>query len=250
LRDIVLFSGSKIHVYNVAGALLDYFPITVRLSGPLASAPIVADVDGDADVDIVAVSEDGLVVAYDRNGTIARGFPLQAGFGDQSVASFVYSRVGSQIDSIGLVVASSEDGSVSGWWTGATGPVAQVLRGSTWPQYQKDAQHSGLAIEPLTGTPLSSDFFPTNRAYNWPNPVYNGRTFIRYFVKENATVSVKVFDLAGDLVKEFPGPGIGGVDNEVEWNVAGVQSGIYFARIEANGSGKNGVAVIKVAVVK
>ncbi len=250
LRDIVLFSGFRIHVYNVAGASLDYFPITVRSSGPLMSAPIVADVDSDADVDIVAVSEDGIVVAYDRNGTMARGFPLQAGIGDQSAASFVYTPVGSQITQIGLVVASSEDGSVSGWWTGTSGPVAQILRGSTWLQYQHDAQHSGLAVEPVTGTPLSSDFFPQNRAYNWPNPVYDGKTFIRYFVNENATVSVKVFDLAGDLVKEFPGPGIGGVDNEVEWNVAGVQSGIYFARIEANGSGKNGIAVVKVAVVK
>jgi hypothetical protein len=75
-------------------------------------------------------------------------------------------------------------------------------------------------------------------------------TYIRYFVRENASVRVKVFDLAGDLVAEFPGPGIGGVDNEVAWEVSGVQSGIYFARIEAAGAGNSGVTVVKVAVVK
>jgi hypothetical protein len=36
----------------------------------------------------------------------------------------------------------------------------------------------------------------------------------------------------------------------VEWNVGGVQSGIYFARIEAVGSGGSGVNIVKVAVVK
>jgi hypothetical protein len=69
-------------------------------------------------------------------------------------------------------------------------------------------------------------------------------------VKENASVSIKIFDMAGDLVTEFAGPGIGGVDNEVEWNVSGVQSGVYLARIEASGQGGSGVAVVKVAVVK
>jgi len=80
--------------------------------------------------------------------------------------------------------------------------------------------------------------------------VYDGITRIRYFIKENATVRVKIFDFAGDLVADLPGPGNGGVDNEVEWNVGGVQSGIYFARIEAVGSGGSGVNIVKVAVVK
>jgi hypothetical protein len=45
-------------------------------------------------------------------------------------------------------------------------------------------------------------------------------------------------------------PGIGGVDNEVEWNVGGVQSGVYLARIEATSGGKSETAIVKVAVVK
>jgi hypothetical protein len=102
----------------------------------------------------------------------------------------------------------------------------------------------------LSATPLTSEFFPASRAYNWPNPVYNGKTQIRYFVRDDATVSVRIFDLAGDLVTSFSGPGIGGVDNEVAWDVSGVQSGIYFARIEATSASSSGVAIVKVAVVK
>lgn len=250
IRDIVVFSGNKIHVYNHAGATLDYFPKLIPSAQPITSYPIVADVDADGDVDIVAVARDGLVVAYDKSGTMASGFPLQAGTGNQSVAAFSYSAPGNQLVQQGLVVASSDDGSIAGWWTGSSGPAQQQMRGSTWLQYQHDAQHTGLAIEPLTGTPLSSSFFAKERAYNWPNPVYDGRTFIRYFVSENATVKIRVFDLAGDLVAEFNGPGIAGVDNEVEWNVRDVQSGIYLARIEASGPGKSETAIVKVAVVK
>jgi hypothetical protein len=242
-RDIVVFSGSSILVYNAGGAQVDNFPITIPTSSPLASPPIVADVDGDGKVEVVGVSADGLVVAYNGNGQMARGFPLQAGRGRQTAAVFLKS------DSICLAVASSDDGSVSAWETGkvfAPGSLALY----PWPQYQHDARHQGLDVTPLSGNPVSADFFPKDRAYNWPNPVYDGKTHIRYFVRDNATVRISVYDLAGDLVTEFPGPGVGGLDNEVVWNVANIQSGIYFARIEASGAGGSGVAIVKVAVVK
>lgn len=248
LRDVVVLSGFRIHAYNHSGASLDFFPITVRSSLPLSSYPIVADVDGDGLPEVVAVSRDGLVVAHDRAGRMAPGFPLQAGTGIQSIAVVDVPLAASSHVGIGLAVASSEDGSVSAWQTGAQRIFQPLNR--PWPQYQRDALHSGVDVTPLTGTPLSADFFPASRAYNWPNPVYDGRTYLRYFVREDAAVRIRVFDLAGDLVTEFSGPGVGGVDNEVVWDLADVQSGIYFARIEANGSTGNGVAVVKVAVVK
>jgi hypothetical protein len=248
IRDIVVFSRSRTCVYNVSGASLDFFPIKTSSGVPFASAPVVADVDGDGNVEIVGAAGDGLIVAYDGTGRLAPGFPLQAGTSGGSVAAFEIPSPSLSETGIGIAVGSYY-GSVSAWKTGSVrGPGASVRL--PWPQYQRDARHSGLAIEPLTGSPIASEFFPASRAYNWPNPVYDGTTRIRYFVKENAAVTIKVFDLAGDLVKELSGPGIGGVDNEVEWDVGDVQSGIYFARIEANGASATGVAVVKVAVVK
>ena len=241
-RDIVLFSGPRVCAYSFLGVSLNYFPVTVLAGQPLASNPIVADMDGDGTADIVGVTGDGVVAALDRNGKMVRGFPLAAGVGNQSVAAFSLAD-----GKIGLAVASSRDGSVSAWTTGLAGS-AWV---KPWPQYQKDARHSGFDGSTLTpGPSVSQEFFPASRAYNWPNPVYDGITHIRYFVKENATVRVRIYDLAGDLVTELTGSGIGGTDNEVDWNVGSIQSGIYFARVEASGAGQSGVAVIKVAVVK
>jgi hypothetical protein len=241
-RDIVVFSASRICVFNFGGVSLDHFPFTAIAGQALTSNPIVADMDGDGNADIVGVTGDGLVVAVDRNGKMVRGFPLASGPGNQSVAAFEVPG-----GKIGLAVASSGDGSVSAWTTGTAGSSWA----KPWAQYQKDARHSGFdGTTPASGPPVSQEFFPASRAYNWPNPVYNGITHIRYYVKENATVNVKIFDFAGDLVTELVGPGIGGMDNEVEWNVGNVQSGIYFARVEASSPGGSGVAIIKVAVVK
>ena len=50
---------------------------------------------------------------------------------------------------------------------------------------------------------IISTFFPKNKTYNWPNPVYEDETYIRTYVSEDSKVEVKIFDLAGDLVDEF-----------------------------------------------
>ena len=115
-----------------------------------------------------------------------------------------------------------------------------------------DAQNTGLDESPLTPAPVTN-FFPSSRAYNWPNPVdreHGYKTHIRYFVGTDAKVRIKIFDLAGDLVTELDGQGVGGLDNEVEWDVTNIQSGIYLAHIDAQGTGSSGTAVIKIAVVK
>jgi hypothetical protein len=248
--DIIVVSESGIHAVNLAGASLDYFPVPVPGSHRFTSNPVVGDLDADGHPEVIAVTGDGLVLAYDGRGRMAPGFPLQAGTGTQTVA--IWGVLGDLVQSLEvyLSVASSDTSAVSSWRTGGTaGPIPAGFT-PTWGQYQADARHSGFGVSLSTGRPLSEEFFPGARAYNWPNPVYNGRTFIRYYVKEHATVAIRIFDLAGDLVTEFPGPGIGGVDNEVEWDVSGVQSGVYLARIEASGQGGSGVAVVKVAVVK
>jgi hypothetical protein len=246
-RDIVVLTSHRVNVYNIAGSPVEHFPVEVQSSFASSGRPggsvIIGDVDGDGRVDIVGVSTQGLVSAFTRNGTQAPGFPLAVGSGAQQQAALAVN--GGNI----LLFAVSSDGSISAWVTGRVqGTVKPELY--PWAQYGRDERHSGLDISALTGTAISSDFFPAERAYNWPNPVYAGKTYIRYYVKENAAVNVKIYDLAGGLVTELSGRGTGGVDNEIAWDVTGVQSGIYFARVEATGAGGSGLKIVKIAVVK
>jgi hypothetical protein len=244
--DIIVFSERNVHVYNHLGVSLDNFP--VAMTGMITSPPVAGDVDGDGDVDIVAVTDNGFVGAFDRNGRMPEGFPLQSGPGKQSVALLTIPSPSLSQTGLAVAVGSSGDGSVTAWMTGGVALPNPVNH--PWPQFLRDQVHSGLALDAITGIPVSDAFFPADRAYNWPNPVYGGTTSIRFFVKEDAAVHVTIFDLAGDLVEELSVAATGGVDNEVQWDVSGVQSGVYFARIEASGSGGSGSALIKVAVVK
>jgi hypothetical protein len=95
-----------------------------------------------------------------------------------------------------------------------------------------------------------NEFFPVSRAYNYPNPVYDGSTNIRYFVSEDAKINIKIFDLAGDYVAELNDNAQGGFDNETQWNVSNIQSGIYYGVVSADIDGSTETEVIKIAVVK
>lgn len=252
-RDIIVFSRNKIWAINAAGAVLDNFPIAVNTENSIRTSPIVADLDGNGTVDIVAVTQEGLVVAYDKTGKMVRGFPLLTGpnGGSTPAALYMPGSSPSTVD-IGLAVAS-DDGHVYAWKTGTIAGTLSTVPQMPWPQYMHDAQNTGLVEDALALNPISSNFFPASRAYNWPNPVgaeQNFKTYIRYYVRDNAKVTIKIFDMAGDLVAEFPGPGVGGFDNEVEWDVRNIQSGVYFGRIDALGTSGSGSTVIKIAVIK
>lgn len=255
-KDVVVFSDNRIFAINPAGAVLDHFPVTAPTAGALLSSPIIADVDGDGNYDIVAVTQEGLVVAYDRSGSMVRGFPLQAGInGGSTPAVFYLPSNCLTCTDIGLAVAS-DDGNVYAWRTGTIRTGIAQAPAQPWPQFMHDAQNTGLDTTLLKPVLLETNFFPASRAYNWPNPVgvdAGYKTHIRYYVAADASVSIRIYDLAGDLVTDFGGRqfhGVGGADNDVVWDVSSIQSGVYLAHVEASGSGGTGVAIIKIAVVK
>lgn len=247
-RDIVLVINDKLYVYNFSGHPLDRFPINLQrgnetpvsyLQGTIVT-PVLGDIDSDGSIDIVVATPSGKLIAYDRAGSILNGFPLVTGGIANSTP--VLFNAGGKV----AIATTSTDGYLYAWQTSATYKKETIV----WGSYLRDAQHTAFEGSVLTGKPISPEFFPSNRAYNWPNPVYGGSTQIRYYLNSNAEVKVKIYDLAGEKVAEFSGPGIGGIDNEVQWDVSNVQSGIYIARIEANGSSGHGVALVKIAVVK
>jgi len=119
-----------------------------------------------------------------------------------------------------------------------------------WSEEFGNPQNTSF-IDAAENTNRINEFFPTSRAYNYPNPVYEGETNIRYYVDEDSKINIKIFDLAGDFVDELNDNAQGGMDNETVWGVSNIQSGVYLARIEAvSSSGKTEFAIIKIAVVK
>lgn len=85
--------------------------------------------------------------------------------------------------------------------------------------------------------------------YCWPNPT-SDISHIRITVPYTAEAKVKIFDLAGRKIKEIGSRSDIAGPFEVDWNVRGVESGVYFGQVEVRGGGKSLHSQVKIAVVK
>lgn len=239
-ENYILFSnGARLEAYNITGASADNFPFTDKSGEIFTSGIISADFEGDKNPEVVASTSDGRVIAFDGgSGRIVAGFPISAGT-SLSTVPVLYDNNGKP-----ALAAVSDSAFLYVWNIGA------VAGRKNWTQLYGDNLNSSYSEKSASSAVITS-FFPKERVYNWPNPVYNGQTYIRYFVSEDSKINIKIFDLAGDFVAELNDNARGGVDNETTWNVDNIQSGVYLARVEATGnSGKKENNVIKIAVIK
>jgi hypothetical protein len=243
-KEIVLASGNELFAFNANGVLAENFPLVIGKAKSFQSdydlTPILADVDGDGAQDVLVAGSEGNVYAFRFDGSQVKGFPLaMAGVGRGSLA------VG-DLDNDGKLelVGVSGNGYVYVWRLPESGAKAD------WPMYHHDAAQTSFNSIKETPVIVEGDLMPAQSVYNYPNPAENGATRIRYRLNASARVKISIYDVAGDLVTEMEGPGLAQSDNEIEWRVSNVQSGVYLARVEAEGEGEKVVKLIKIAVVK
>ncbi len=207
----------------------------------IEASALIADFDGDLINDILVPAPNGLMYAFNYHGDLIQGFPIAVG--EIGSSTPVISDV--EADGIPDIFISGEDGFLYAFTTS---------RNSTkiaWNQWAHDAQHSSRSSESNTIIPSGEkSLLPEKKVYNYPNPVRQGSTKIRYYLTESATVTIRIYDMAGDLVKKLAGPGIAQTDNEVIWNLQNIQSGVYFAKVEAKSGKTTVVRTVKIAVTK
>ena len=235
---IVYNIGSQIHAINLSGAEAVNFPFTDPDGKTFTGSPLCADFEGDKKSEVISFTNDGRIIALDGGtGKYVSGFPISSGLFVQSAA--IYDNNGK----VSLAVIDSGK-HFYGWNIGST-PGTYF-----WTETGGNSSNSSF-VSSASVTNYVNQFFPKNKVYNYPNPVYNGVTAIRYYVSENSKINIKIFDLAGDFVAELNDNVQGGFESETVWKVNNIQSGVYLARVEAVGqSGKTESNIIKIAVVK
>ena len=67
---------------------------------------------------------------------------------------------------------------------------------------------------------------------NYPNP-FNPTTIIKYDLTEFSNVKLSIYDINGKLVQTLLNSNMPAGKYEIEWNAAGVASGIYIYSIES-----------------
>ncbi|MEJ5350502.1 MAG: T9SS type A sorting domain-containing protein [Melioribacteraceae bacterium] len=243
---ILLNNGNRLEAYNLNGTLLENFPILEPAGGNFISVPLIADLNGDIVIDIIAASDKGNLYAFDsKTGKVLEYFPITIGT-ELILAPALFNYLPESMSpvSIHALMMIDKNNYLHQWTIGVKSNDAN------WQsEFSNSMNNSSIAYSKITIN--DKRFFPEEKVYNWPNPVYSDETFIRFFVSENSEIKIKIFDLAGELVDELNGYANGGYDNEIKWNVKNVQSGVYFANVEAKSeSGKFANKVIKIAVIK
>lgn len=234
--------GGKNAVYALSADLilkLD-FPIEPSdkyTSDDVVAAPITADIESGGVPEIIFPSLNGNL--YSIGGEASFGFPLSAG--ELGAGSPVYTSDGN-FGKLGYLGAD-------GWfylWN-----VAKDTVKNFWPMGGHDPSGS-YVFDPSNlppPAPLNATL-PKEQFFNYPNPVMNGFTTIRYYLGQNANgISIKIFDMSGREIYAAIGTANQG-DNEIGWNCDNITPGVYRCVIEANFDGPSETAFTDIAILK
>lgn len=231
-------TNDRVYAYNYLGNPAENFPLLTASVGSHACKPSAVKLSGLSTTTLLSLTGTGLYANEGITGKKISGFPISISAGNAS------SPVLFNMDDKLCVGNIDNNGNLFTWQV--AGSAGQIL----YSGLQGNNANTGY-VGLVSKTNFDSRFFPSEKVYNYPNPVNSGKTFIRYYASENAKINIKIFDLAGDLAAELNGSATAGLENETAWDISSVQSGAYFAHVEATSdSGKKEFTIIKIAVVK
>jgi hypothetical protein len=221
---------------NSIGAIADGFPFESRL-GPISSVPVAGKTSEGKGIVAIGDSSGG-VHLIGEDGMEFRGFPLQAG--DAIIAPMSLSPA----DSGSFLFAASTDGYLYAWKTTIS------MRGSGAQFLAAPSHTNWTAFSQVAPIPEATSLLLASRTYNWPNPVYGKSAYLRFFPTSNAHITISIFDLSGYKVQELTADGVGGIDNEIPWDVSNLASGVYLVKVHAESGSRTGDLTFKAAIVK
>ena len=234
------------------------------------------DLDLDANCDLLAVDSSGILYAFNSDLILMPGFPhsslvmppvlaqdLMGTDSPEIVARsvdmeflYIFDAQGNIIHKITMgddqLIGLGEYDGKSSIFTSSI--VYQFdawsdKKGNTWSFYHGDAGRSRTINLDYNFNPLSNNML--TRSYSYPNPIRDQMGTLRVETVSAKSINVMVYDLAGYFIRSFTASQNeeGNQVTEWVWDVAELESGVYFAHVEASNNENIETSIIKVAVI-
>lgn len=222
--EVVVPGMRSIMVWHADGSPMPGFPVE-NIETP--ASPVIADVDGLYDTEIIVGGGDKKMYAIRSDGSAAPGFPISLG------APVYASAVVDDIDGDGLNEVAWSCGDFKVYMIRTMGSSSLI----DWGGFHNDMANRGLypasirsvgsdGDEPqLAAVPESFVLYP-----NFPNP-FNPTTTIRFSIPKTSHVTVTVYDLLGREVETLLHEDLDPGRHEIQWDAGETPSGIYFVRM-------------------
>lgn len=196
--EIVYNIGYGIQAWNYDGTTISGWPKSV--SYPLIGAPAYGDIDGDSQAEIViaySTGSSGFVGAFEKNGSIVSGFPVNNGY---IIRSPVLADVdGDGIDEIIVTKTTYPTGQVYIYKGNGT-----ILSG--WPQSMSDIPASSSAVGDITndGFPeIIAEAYGSVYAWSANGTILSGFPYMLTGSDKTSYSSPVLVDVNADNVREI-----------------------------------------------
>ncbi len=232
--EVFVVADGLLYGFNHTGSLLSGYPVELASDTETISTPTVGDVDNDGESEVVvAVSLRG-VIALDKDGKFS---DFEASFpGKVNYPSSFFDIDG---DGDNELIYSDSTGFLSVWDLASSG--------ADWVSFGNGTEHKSLWV-PGTDAPTTPRTFTVERIYLYPNPTYNGITWLRFKISGPSPLTVQVFTFAGEKVWESSFDARGGDFEDFKLNLADLPSGVYYVRVKFLREGK--VHILKLALTR
>ncbi|MBN1479963.1 T9SS C-terminal target domain-containing protein [candidate division KSB1 bacterium] len=246
MPELLLSSESALYAFEInTGVSTLNFPLPVdnAATRSFLSSPLCFSNSSKNESFTFAATTGGFVLCFDAHGKLSADFPLSAGAPVTSSPLLLEKDAGSDE---ALLFVLADDGFLYAW------NIDYATPAGGWQRFGGGYENNfNVHQYQDSETVVSADIMPKKRVFCYPNPAENGRTIIRYTLNEHVDhVSIRIYDIAGELVVQLNDGGVSQGDHEVEWDVSSIQSGAYIARVEAQAKSGHVVEFIKIAVVK
>lgn len=234
--EILIEAGSRVFAIEATGSTLIDWPRDVlgdTLLYEFQSSSLPVGGSGFA----LSFLRDGRIFNWDNEGKTENGFPLSVG--DNPAGSPLL--IDMEGDGSWELFAADRSGFIGGW---------QV-------EFSPDGWFSGMDRgrekcwwnEDLPQLLTSSGILEDGSFFVYPNPVCSGEGTIRFIPEADCSYSVRIFNIAGELVDYFSGQAYGGMPWEIEWQTKDFSPGVYFVSLEISGEHGSQTELFHAAVI-